>query len=68
MESVRDVLLVLAGAQAFHTVSHVWLGAAGVLPLQVKLPRMVVTARQNAAAIVINAVTAVALFWWAARL
>ena len=64
----RDLVLVLAGAEAFHTFSHVWMGLSGVLPLQLKVPRMVVTARLNLAATLINAVITAALFWWARHL
>jgi len=68
MWSLRDVVLVLAGAEAFHTLSHIWLGMAGVLPLQMKLPHMTVTTRVNVAAIMANAIATVGLFWWAAVL
>lgn len=68
MNSLRDVVLVLAGASAFHTVSHFWLGYSGALPLQIKRPHMTVTAGLNTPATVINALITVALFLWAACL
>ena len=68
MSSLRDLVLVLAGTEAFHAISHVWLGISGLLPLQLKVPHMAVTARLNAAAIVINALITTGLFWWAVRL
>ncbi len=68
MGSVRDVVLVLAGAQAFHTVSHLVLGVCVELPLQMKMPRMALTSRMNTVVIIINAVVTIGLFWWASRL
>ena len=65
---LRDIVLILAGAEAFHTLSHMWLGTSGVLPLQVKMPHMTVTARLNIAAVIVNALVTVGLFWWALRL
>jgi hypothetical protein len=67
MSGLRDVVLVVAGAEAFHPLTHVWLGMSGVLPLRVQVPRMTVTARVNGAAIAINALLTAGLCWWAGR-
>ena len=68
MLTLRETLLVLVGAEAFHTLSHLWLGRSGLLPMQLRLPHMTVTTRVNLVAVVVNAVITAALFWWAARL
>lgn len=64
MLNLRDVVIFLAGAQTFHTVSHLWLRFAGVLPLRLAVPPLLWTAKRNDGAIVINAVVMVLLYWW----
>jgi hypothetical protein len=68
MNSLRDVVLVLAGASAFHTVSHLVLGVSVALPLQLRLPHMTLTHRLNNTAVIVNALITAWLFWWATRL
>ena len=68
MLTLRETLLVLAGAEAFHALAHFVLGGTGVLPLQLKVPQMTITTRVNTVAVVVNTLIAAALFWWAARL
>lgn len=62
----RDVILVLAGAQLFHTVSHIIIYYSGTLPIQFFFINW--TAQMNVWAIAINAIITAALFWWASRL
>jgi hypothetical protein len=59
----RDCCVFLAGAQAFHTISHLLLGVSGSLPMELKYPPMTVTASMNAWAIAINAITTFALIY-----
>ena len=68
MKEARDIVLFLAGAEAFHTLAHMWLGMAVAWPMSLKLPRMTVTSAVNTGAIVINALITLALLWWAWRL
>lgn len=68
MITLRDAVMLAAGAEAFHTLSHVLLGVMVTLPLQVTWPRIAVTAQVNAVAIGVNALITVALLWWAVRL
>lgn len=63
---LRDVVIFLAGAQFFHTISHVLLPFFGLLPLNMKF--MVLTSTVNVWAIVINGVITLLLLWWATKL
>lgn len=63
---LRDVVVFLAGAEFFHTLSHFIVANIVVLPWHTKY--MVVTENLNNQAIVINGVITVALLWWASRL
>ena len=67
MSITREMLVFLTGAQAFHTLSHLWLGFAVALPMQLKRRRMSVTPALNTFAVVVNALIAAALLWWAAK-
>ncbi len=64
----RDALVFFAGAEAFHTLSHVWLGLSGMLPMEIAFPTMTVTPGINLFAIVINALITVGLLYGARRL
>jgi hypothetical protein len=68
MYGPRDLVLLLVGAQLFHTLSHLLLGVFVTLPLQLKVPRMVITGRLNALITAVNALVAAALVWWAGQL
>jgi hypothetical protein len=63
--STRDILIFLAGAELFHTLSHI------ILPYFVQLPLMTsvmeVTVSVNRWAVVINAVLTVVLLMAAKR-
>jgi hypothetical protein len=64
----RDVLLFFAGAEAFHTLSHVWLGLSGMLPMEIQFPSITITQNLNVIAIVVNALVTVVLLYGAKRL
>jgi hypothetical protein len=64
----RDAVIFLAGAEAFHTLSHVWLGLSGMLPMEISFPPITITPGLNLFAIVINALITVGLLYGAGRL
>ena len=66
MSKLRDVVVFIAGAEFFHTLSHIFLPYFTGLPLHLKF--MELTATLNAWIIVINAIITIALLWWASRL
>jgi hypothetical protein len=61
--SLRDYVLFFAGAQFFHTLSHI------IMPYFISLPLnmgfMTVTPMINLIAIGVNAVITIALLYWA---
>jgi hypothetical protein len=63
----RDAWVFLAGAEAFHTLSHVWLGLSGMLPMEIQFPPMTVTRGLNVFAIVVNALITVGFLYGARR-
>lgn len=63
--SKKHVLLFLAGAAAFHTLSHVMLAFTGSLPMHVW--GMEWTQGYNLVSIVINAAITAGLLWWASK-
>lgn len=64
----RDALVFFAGAEAFHTLSHVWLGLSGMLPMELQFPSITITQDLNVFAIVVNALITVGLLYGARRL
>ena len=66
MCSLRDVVIFFAGAEFFHTISHIVLPYFLTLPLDMKFMQLTVTV--NYWAIAINAVITLALLWWAHKL
>ena len=64
----RDAFVFFAGAAAFHTLSHIWLGLSGVLPMEIQFPTMTITQGLNVFAIVVNALITVGLLYGAKRL
>lgn len=66
MCSKRDIVIFVAGAEAFHTVSHVIFGYAGILPME--LFSIMWTQQLNMLAILINALITAGLLWWASKL
>ncbi len=66
MCKLRDMVIFFAGAQFFHTLSHVILPFFITLPLDMKF--MIFTSTINMWAVIINAVITLALLWWACRM
>lgn len=62
MWTKKEALLFLAGAEAFHTVSHIFLSGSHLLPFTAY--GITVTQTFNAVAIAINAlITGILLVW-----
>lgn len=66
MLKLRDVLIFLAGAEFFHTLSHIILPYFVTLPIDIKF--MMFTPALNVWAIILNALITIGLLWWASRL
>lgn len=66
MLNFRNVIIFLAGAEFFHTLSHIFYYYFAPLPLDLKI--IVLTPTLNIWGIVINAVITIALLWWAIKL
>ena len=66
MLKLRDVVIFVAGAEFFHTLSHIILPYFITLPLDMKF--MMFTPVWNVWAIIINAIITIILLWWAYRL
>ena len=66
MLKLRDVVIFLAGAEFFHTLSHIILPYFITLPLNMNF--MMFTPSLNTWAIAINAIITIALLWWASRI
>lgn len=66
MLKLRDVVIFIAGAEFFHTLSHVILPYFITLPLDMKF--LIFTPAWNVWAIIINAIITIILLWWASRL
>lgn len=63
---LRDVVIFFAGAQFFHTISHIVLACVIQFPIHMNF--MVLTSTFNFYAILFNAVVTVVLLWWARKL
>lgn len=66
MIKLRDALIFLAGAEFFHTLSHIILPYIVTLPLNMDF--MILTPSLNKWVIIINAIITIALIWWASRI
>lgn len=66
MFTLRDFIIFLAGAEFFHTLSHLILSYFIPLPLDMKF--MVLTPTLNIWITVINAIVTIFLLWLATRL
>lgn len=64
--SNKEWIIFFAGAEAFHTLSHILLGYLHVLPI--KFFSITWTKQLNYLGIIINALITVGLLWWASRL
>ena len=65
MCSVRDVIVFLAGAEFFHTLSHIFIRYFVTLPMPTKL--IEITTNLNNTAIVINGIITIILIFLAMR-
>jgi len=63
---LRDIVIFLAGAQFFHTISHIILPYFLSLPLDMKV--ITLTPSLNSWVIVVNALITILLIFWAYRL
>lgn len=63
MFSLKSVLIFFAGAEFFHTLSHILLPFIVKLPLETKI--FTFTSTLNVWAIIINVIITVVLLWWA---
>ena len=66
MPSFRDTVVFLAGAMAFHTVSHLFIAFAVNLPLETRY--MTLTSTMNAWTIVGSGAITLFLLWLANKL
>lgn len=66
MIKLRDVIVFLAGAEFFHTLSHIILPFFIALPIHTTI--IEVTNTVNYVAILINAIITLLLLWWAKKL
>ena len=66
MTTLKAWIIFFAGAEAFHTLSHIVFYFSGILPIA--FYSIVVTQQLNLWAIIINAVITGLLLWWAYKL
>ena len=64
----KEVLIFLAGAEAFHTLGHIVLSTSGLLPLHIAWLPWTFTPQLNIAAIAVNALITISLLYWASTL
>jgi len=64
--SKRDIIIFLAGAQAFHTLTHIALMFSRLLPF--KMYGIAFTVGLNNFAVIFNAISTISLLWWADKL
>jgi hypothetical protein len=63
--SQKEIFIFLAGAEAFHTLCHLYISMAVNLPIQ--LGSIILTRQTNTYAIIINAAATIGLLWWAKK-
>lgn len=61
--SKRDIVIFAAGAEAFHTLSHILISFSNTLPLH--FFSYTFTGHMNIAAIILNGLITVGLVYWA---
>lgn len=66
MWSTREIIIFLAGAQTFHTLSHIIFALSRTLPI--KFWFITWNQQLNLIAIIINVIVMVGLFWWLSKL
>ncbi|HRN78273.1 MAG TPA: hypothetical protein PLU71_03465 [Candidatus Dependentiae bacterium] len=59
----KEFIIFLAGAEAFHTLAHLYIALVGTLPIQ--FGGITITPQLNMFALIINAIITVGLLWWA---
>jgi hypothetical protein len=64
--NLRDIVIFLAGAEFFHTLSHIVLAYLVSFPWQTKY--VIVTKSLNNNAVIFNGLVTIALLWWAVSL
>ena len=65
MSFIRDAVVFFAGFEVFHTLSHIYLWWANMLPLAT--PMVELTTGLNFVAIALNGFVAFALLWYACK-
>lgn len=65
MFNLHDIIVFLAGAQFFHTISHIFIAYFFDFPLRTKI--MMVSKSLNFWAIIINGAITVLLLWLATK-
>lgn len=60
------LLIFLAGAQAFHTFSHIFIAFVGILPLHIY--GIEYTQKLNLIVTIINCLILAVLLWWASKI
>ena len=65
MWSKKEILIFLAGAQTFHTLSHIIIALTDTLPI--KFWSITWTQQLNLIAITMNFIVMLGLLWWAAK-
>lgn len=63
---LRDIIIFIAGAEFFHTLSHIMI--VFMIPLPLDLGFMILSSGINYGAIVINAIITIGLIYWAKKL
>jgi len=63
MWTTKEIFIFFAGAQAFHTLSHIFFALSGVLPI--RFWGITWTQQSNLYAIIINGLITVVLLWLA---
>lgn len=66
MWSQKEIIIFLAGAQSFHTLTHIIINLTDMLPI--KFCSINWTRQLNMAAIFINALITAGLFYWIYKL
>lgn len=66
MFSKKEIIIFFAGAAALHTINHLFIQYAGVLPLN--FFSITLTEQLNMVAIIASGLLTAVLLWWASRL
>lgn len=65
MYTKREWIIFFAGAEVFHTLTHLFFFFSGSLPL--RFFDIIFTQSLNTGAIIINAIAAIGLLYWAQK-